>query len=428
MTALTTWASVSPQDRGDFLEKMAGSLDSRPANEFVREWSFEELAGFQSQAFSALRLKDEARLISTIKDFGGVPDGVEGNQDLLFLAARDPAAWGFGAIYEAVSSLDPVLREERRAGVGAFLRSGICLAAGGLSGTSGVQRARQGVADSRRFFRPVGACLAQDNPRALAWLLGDPDRFAALAKSEPAGRYVGERFELVDKVHHALRKYHGSAWAVAQSQDARLESCLIFQAVAAKAPRCAALLAAIPEFAMAALDPERLLGGANVSNSTFVSEQRWVAERGQEGSVPACRDQVSLLEEAIFPFGGSLFPSGENGAPDPNAWERALKNLVQACPESAKKWRQRNGMGFPEVYLAVEVSASAKSDAQERDQRAMRMLSVFADSGFEIQWENMAQKLPCRATLAEWLRIQGAAPLARDDGAAPTLKRRPQVL
>lgn len=423
---------AGPAFSAALLAELAASLDSRNAADFVRKWSPQEVASFQAEAFCGLRIKDKQRIVSSIEHFGGIPEGSDDNEDLLFLAAQDPSAWGFAEIYGSVAATDPLLRFEESQGLGEFLRRGIALPGDGR-GSSGTLSVRNTIGYSRASFRPVGACLATDNPIALAWLLGDSDRFNALAATEPLGCFNGEAFTSNKEIRSLnLRDYHGRSWLVADAQDARLEKSLLFQAVAARAPRCAALLASIPEFSQAALDPERLRGGATVENSVFISETGWDGGRDQ-----AARPQVSVFEEVIFKFKDSAEFSSPGFGPRGHAplreWELLLERLVMASPSAAKKWRQSNGLGLPEIYFAVESASivsqaraysrrqpSAAAPAQER---VMRQLAIFAAHGFDVQWEGMATQCERVPELAEWLRIQGAVVNASDGAGEPHPRR-----
>lgn len=423
-------AKKAAEDRAESLAELARSLDFRSGGSFSRTWTPEEVAAFQAWAFSALRLRDASRLRSTIEMFGGIPEGSPENKDLLFWAAKDPDAWGFADIYRHVVSVDPVLSAEARLGLGAFLRRGICLAEGGRASASGKDLAVSSLRLSHECFYPIGACLAADNPAALAWILGDGSRFNALAAAEPRGRFEGDKFmsSAERRSSNILREYQAQTWRIADEQDARLEKTILFQAVAGRAPRCAALLASIPEFSQSALDPERLRGGLNVNSSVFVSEVAW-----ESGGGGAAREQVSLFEMAIANFKKDFQPYPPFTFSDFKEWEEVLARMIKASPAAAKEWRQQNGLGLPEIYFATDAelirvgldSGGGVRVSQNRE-RVLRIMMAFADCGFEVQWDLVASQCSKAPELAEWLRIQGAVFEARANIKIPLAERGPR--
>lgn len=408
-----------------FAEKPAEGADA----ERRHRWTDTEIATCHAMAFAALRLGDEPALAAAIQMFGGLPlDIAPGpahsppphGSCILWAAAQLPDAFGFEAILGANQKEAFRLASSGRLAhapdVGSlesrWLRRGLVNVGQACSSDDFriAHAPRQAAERSRHLASPVAACLSADNPVALGVLLSSPARFAALAASEPLGAFAPSASS------RGARPRPLDLALDAESQDAWIEKTLLWHAVGARAWRCAALLACIPEFSTAPLTIGRLgFGHAMSCRDT----------NGADRNVYAPPN----IFEKIFNVAEESMARG-NWSNKAESWMTMVEAVALAAPEAARSWRSEEGLGVVDMFMGRECSGSShrifeirSPSSPETAAAGLRLIGAFESAGFSIDWDAVASMCRRMPELARAIAAKGAAAkeaLALEQAASPT--------
>lgn len=390
---------------GPTLAQRAVDLSGAGDGGFGRDdWDQGEVDVCLAMVRAALRLKSAPRLAAAIEAFGGLPP--EGGKWLagkpLSDAAMAPDAFGFevllGAQQKAAAGSKTGWISDRQERLGEWLRTGLF---NSFYGGSGGFDARSASEVGSRV-KPVAACLAHDNPVALALILEDTERRAALALWEPA-----PMSDPPDWTKMSSYSDGDATLKAGRSAEAGFEKSLLWQAISMKAFRCAALLCALPEFNKPLLRSEGF--GA-------LSEQRHWFQRGANGSF----EEKGAVPFCFFEWAASMGNEVERSSRREGAkvaWMKMLGAMSDAGDEACRQHRQAGtGMGWPEMFFvrAEPHRWGARAElsnefAQAEVAAAMAMLDRFESNGFAPQWEALAHACAERGTLKDWLDIKGAS-------------------
>lgn len=382
------------------------------ASKADREWDEASVKAFVAATMTALRLKSQAKLDEAFEAFGGPPPqsdpssrpAVDWNaEQLLSEAARDHGAFGFESILAAQQG-------ERSSRIKDFdlaewLR-------GGLINSAWTEREPHGRRSELKssMARPLRACFARDNPIALAKILKDPERFAALAGFEPK---PNPALPGVDGLlGDGGRRWKGSEsealMKAARSSDSGFETGLMWEAISGGAFRCAALLAAIPEFNAALARPRCF--------AAVLEDAGWAYRRGQDVFAESEKGvEFSLFELAVCMRENDDAIYGERDQLRAS-WGAMVESMAENASPEAKAWEQEGtGMGWTEILFARLAphrwgdAQSRGNDIAERDiAEFMRLAARFEERGFEPQWAAMAKASAQCPMLKDWLGMREA--------------------
>jgi hypothetical protein len=408
-------AARGPGGQAAWLEGLAARL-SAPAGE-APYWSDGEARVCRSLALAALRQRDLGKLEQVGVAFGGFPTRRCGKDesDLLWEAAGDPQAFGFGLILESMQSaeLSDWAREAKpgeteRWALGAWLRSGLVapafLEARVEYDNVGALRHALSVV-GRSSSCPLAAAFGRDCPQALALILSDPDRMSALADLEPQGS-MGDQKGLGIK----------NARERSLACGARMEQTLIWQALACGATRCASMLVWTTQFA-AGLEAGRL-GWSIMGNfqMTFEDMEDDPSRKRLEGK-PATSG--ALLVDWVVRELTRLQTRRERPDYVQGLWSW-LREAAAAAPEGVKKAPLDGSGGWPAACLGALSGGQGAGQEQRRVQQVREWVEFYASQGFEIDAGACAKA--CEKTApeaAEWILLRDALSAERPRRSGP---------
>lgn len=403
-------------DRMKNMMKDAAKLASLGRSKLLakgRPWSDEEIDAQSARIRAAFRMRDESMLEAALDVFGGLPPessygSRRGNsiKDPLFISAEHPDAFGFERLLsEREKELPwielPLDQQNEGLWLGAWLRKGIY-----GTGPDHVDAEPDDLRDrsvlGHGLIAPVAAALCHDNPLAMASILSNEKRFKALLAMEPQG--LLEELDDGDAkawYEDVIKSEHGKPLA---------ERSLVWNAVACRAYRCAALLASMPEFAAPLCEARRHVAGADGFRENTHRANNTM--RGVPFSEPnffcwALRKGVAQ--------GGSVWLSGD----DSLAWRAMVESMVDGASDSAKSWRGMGCGGWSDV-LMVQLgvgSMDAKGETgRERLEWCRSVLGRMSDLGFAMDWPALSKRCDKSSPMRDWLALQGAAKGASKPG------------
>lgn len=373
-----------------------------------RLWSSEEVMVQTAMVGAALRFRDGGRLDRAIADFGGLIDKRyfardrrgESIIDFLFSSAEHPDAFGFERLLaERESELAPEKRLDTAA-FGAWLRTGIYGSAKvEQNNPDGENDIENSLSDRSvlgyGLIAPVAAALCHDNPIALANVLGQGDRIQALLAMEPEG------------LAQAMDDGAAMAWYSEPMNcdhgKPHVERSILWNAIASKAYRCAALLASIPEFAAPFCEARRHVAGSNGFREHMHRANN--SMRGVPFSEPnfwgwALRKGVDQS--------GSIWLSGADGL----AWRSMIESMVDGASDSAKSWRGIGCGGWSDIFmrkLGVGSIDAKDEKGAESLEWCQSVLGRMSEHGFPMDWAALAKQCKKLSPMREWLVLQGVA-------------------
>ena len=402
------------------MKKMGSSFaaQARSKSDASRSWTSVEVSTCQAMGHAALRLGGEVQLASTIEMFGGLPLDVaplgfgQGSSDgpcLLWSAASNAEGFGFEMVLAAVQGM-----AEKEVAAGRYLRH---LDGGGsflsrwlrrglvtqgeqntddCDGNFNVQTAiNQAAERSWHVSSPVGCCFGNDNPVALAILLSDAGRFEALLAGEPSGIFVTAAQN--DAIFSVRAKE-------AEAQDAWIEKTLFWHALNCGAWRCAALLAAIPEFGAKALTPKTL--GFGFAES-YRSQQ---SRRDTSNILLAENDGVFADSFARALRMAEVSIDRGNWRDKSESWLVMVESMILSAPAEARTWLSSDGLSLPEIilggkpdrYQRVYYEIGSTSSPQTLA-AGKRILAAFESSGFDMHWVALSKRCADIPMLGNWI-------------------------
>lgn len=414
-------------EHAEKMKKMGSSFatQARSKSDASRSWTSVEISTCQAMGHAALRLGGEVQLASTIQMFGGLPLDVaplgfgQGSSDgpcLLWSAAGNVDGFGFEMVLAAVQGMaeDEVatgrgLRHLDGGGsfLSRWLRRGLVNQgeqdADDCDGNFNVQSAiNQAAERSWHVSSPVGCCFGNDNPVALAILLSDASRFEALLEAEPSGIFVCE-VSKDEYLPFALRAKE------AEAEDAWMEKTLFWHALNCGAWRCAALLAAIPEFGAKALTPKTL--GFGFADS-YRSQQ---SRREKSNILPAENDGIFADSFARALRMAEVSIDRGNWRYKSESWLVMIESMIISAPAEAKTWLSSDGLSLPEIVLGGKPERYQRVyyeigsvSSPETLAAGKRILAAFESSGFDMHWEALSRRCADIPMLGNWIALKVA--------------------
>ena len=182
------------EKKPNWILDLAGELSAPPQIE-PPEWTREERLACRALALAALRQRDLPALNAAATAFGGLPMGCQDGDsgDLLWVAAGDPEAFGFGEMIgwmlpRAALAWEKRCERDRKEGrdpwgdeswgLGAWLRTGMifpALSHAELDERYPRQAGHELTSAAQMRSAPVAAALARDCPMApWSWCRGTP--------------------------------------------------------------------------------------------------------------------------------------------------------------------------------------------------------------------------------------------------------------
>lgn len=392
-------ASAPARSHADAIEALALKFSVSRETEASSEWDAQSVQSCLVDLKTALRQRSEKKLEAVVETYGGLPPQWRKwpASEPLGDAAKDPGAFGFEFLLD-IQQAEWELKARQSGHVeklGDWLRAGMINNPWRAKTWNGAKELASG-----QEARPVAVCLAYDNPMALAQIMKNQGRFDALVSSEPTpSKSLPGTQGLVSKYDPKFRDEARKAGAV-------FETSLLWHAVSLRAYRCAAMLAAMPDFSRTLNQPRSFGSG--------LEDSHWVDRQTQD---------VFHESDACVEF--SFFEWMMSNANCENFWERdraqaGWQAMIQSSAEHAGSevlnWRQEGtGLGWAEIYFAHVApqkwghSVSHNEVAQRAVADAINFMAILEKAGFAINWGLLSKVSEGCAPLRDWIELREAS-------------------
>lgn len=382
-------------------------------------WTASEVITVHGLVCHALKKKDKKKLEQIIDFFGGtLPLRWPKEYEDLFYMACKPQSVGFEQIFkacekEALIEFNELKQTSVLANDEEFQLQWLSK---GLVSRNDLMDGDTIRINVREQTCPISACFAQDNARALSWILKDPTRREIVAKLEPKNAFKPDFSARYCSKEGRIYKNNPL------ETDAAAETSLMHQSLNTHAYRCFLWLMKEPHFAKA-LEPETLGLHGKYLHMNQTSEWPLNTESKEEYTIPDLYFELMPLR-MIQMFNKKLdyFPSNRHYLKDLKARTDCFKLFWTMAPESVKTWKSSGGVAWSEIFMlkvkqehwfrTLTSYPDRLSEHQEQCKAVLDVILTMKEVGCNMDWDRLSEGFKEVPVLSEWIVLNATIPTA----------------